>query len=124
MAAVAVVWVLAGYWLIVLVFGSDYAGAYRSSVLLVLSVIPLSMGMPTARALMILAKVQWNLWCALFQLAVNVGVCFWLIPEYQAEGAAAAILISQTCASALKILVGRGITRRALEGSPPTAEVR
>jgi O-antigen/teichoic acid export membrane protein len=112
MTVIVAAWKLLGYYAIILVFGSRYADSFSSSTVLVLVVIPLSVGLPWVRALAILDKMQWAFLAAVIQLVVNVLVCVWLIPLFGASGAALAVVVGESVGTVIKVFAGRVFVRR------------
>lgn len=81
-------WWLAGGWVVKLLYGEAFHEA--AAVLMVhgLATVPYLHGELRTAILVIERKTAWSIRCALFGLVLNVGLNFWLVPEYGAVGAA------------------------------------
>ncbi len=121
MSGIAAVWYLTGAWLIDVVFGAKYAGAFRPSTILLLALIPVGFSAPAGQALLAMGRVPVNLAIAVVQLGVNVAAGFALIPRYGMMGAAGAAGLAQ--------LIGGGFSMCAAlfvltSRRPPAAAAR
>ncbi|MCK4341994.1 MAG: oligosaccharide flippase family protein [Phycisphaerae bacterium] len=113
MGVVAAAWYFVGPYAISILLGAKYAEAFWCTMILMLATVIFAASSSTAQALLILNRVHLNICAGLLLLAVNTAACLVLIPRFDIEGAAAALLISQlagTCFSlaVVSIVLARG----------------
>ena len=114
-----------GMWLIPLLFGEFYVASYWPVVLLLVATVCWSVAAPFGHGLFVTDHVRVNFLVAVVSLAVNVGMCFLLIPTFEAIGAAGAISISCIVSSAGTILWGRKLMgQTVLPGRKPAGQRR
>jgi len=101
-----------GMWFLPIVFKSFYIACYWPMVLLFVATLTWSIAAPFGQAMFVTDHVRVNFLVALGALAVNVGLCFLLIPAFKSVGAAGAISISTCIGSLGTILACRKFVRK------------
>jgi O-antigen/teichoic acid export membrane protein len=122
MLALTVAWAIVSPWVIPLLFGAKFAGAYWSALILVAAGIPYAASAAAGQALLVLNRVPLNLCGGLILLGLNALGAWLLVPRYGVNGAALSTLAAQAVSTVFSLVACRVVLARLNRRTPPAPD--